>query len=203
MLFRNLALRFWHKGPKCAMTSMGGVGSTALARHIGSIADKTVREHAFSPGVYDSFSDMRLGYMFGNPYNSVLSIFRRSYQQMHVKAMHANSGTRPANLRGVTLEEYLERGIDEFYVERQFDNWVNGANIKHPTILIRYELLDGNIDQILDFFRCSKPFVFKARKSSWQDQPEHIRSGLERIYGAVNEKIESMPAVKILLPQSK
>lgn len=185
---------------RCAMASMGGVGSTALARHIGSIADKTDREHAYSPAVYDGHSALRLGYMFGNPYNAVLSVFRRGYQQMHVVAMHARSGTAPVLLKGVSIEEYLERGVDEFFIERQFDNWTGDADPMHPTILIRYELLGCHIDEILDFFACRKEFVVQPRSSSWRDRPEHIRKGLERIYGRLNERIEAMPAVRIMMP---
>ena len=120
---------------------------------------------------------------------------------MHVKAMHANSGTKPANLRGMTLEEYLERGIDEFFIERQFNNWVNNSNPKHPTIIIRYELLGENIDQILNFFGSDKPFPVKSRKSSWIDQPAHIKKGLEAIYGPLNAKIERLPGIQIIMPQ--
>jgi hypothetical protein len=185
---------------KSAMTSMGGVGSTALARHIGSIADKTVREHAYSPCVYHNIKNLRLGYMFGNPYNAVLSIFRRNYQQMHVKAMHAGTDTQPADLRGVTLEEYLERGVDEFFIERQFDNWVNQAHPEHPTILIKYEELQDNIGDVLAFFGVKDSFNVKKRNSSWLDQPAHIRKGLERVYGGLYEKIEAMPGIKILNP---
>jgi len=187
---------------RCAMASMGGVGSTALARHIGSIADKTDREHAYSPAVYDGHSGLRLGYMFGNPYNGVLSIFRRGYQQMHVVAMHAHSGTTPVRLRGVSIEEYLERGVDEFFIERQLDNWVGNADPKHPTILIRYELLGDHVDEVLDFFACRKAFVVRPRSSSWRDRPEPIRKGLERIYGRLNEKIEALPAVRIVMPRA-
>ena len=187
---------------RCAMASMGGVGSTALARHIGSISDKTDREHAFSPSVYDGHAGLRLGYMFGNPYNSVLSIFRRRYQQMHVVAMHAHSGTTPVRLRGVSIEEYLERGVDEFFIERQLGNWVGNASPKHPTILIRYELLGDHVDEVLDFFCCRKAFVVTSRSSFWTDQPEHIRKGLEKVYGRLNEKIEAMPAIRVMLPRA-
>lgn len=201
MIFLKQLFARYQRGPKCSMCSMGGVGSTALARHIGSISDKTVREHAFSPSVYDSYGQLKIGYMIGSPYNSVLSIFRRGYQQMHAKAMHANSGTQPAKLRGMSLEEYLERGVDEFFIERQFNNWVNNPDPKHPTIIIRYELLADNIDQILNFFDCDKSFAVKTRKSSWTDQPAHIKKGLEKIYGPLNEKIEALPGIKILLPR--
>lgn len=183
---------------KSAMTSMGGVGSTALARHIGSIADKTVKEHAYSPSVYDDLRNVRLGYMYGNPYNAVLSIFRRDYQQMHAKAMHAGSGTHPADLRHMTLDEYLDRGIDEFFIERQFDNWTDESRSRHPTILIKYEALANELDTVLAFFNVKYPFKVKERKSSWLDQPAHIRKGLERIYGGLYEEIEAMPGVLIL-----
>ena len=181
-----------------AMVSMGGVGSTALARHIGSIADKTVKEHAYSPCMYDGNRNLRLGYMFGNPYNAVLSVFRRNFQQMHAKAMHADSPTLPPDLRGVTLEAYLEKGIDAFSIERQFDNWVNQHHSRHPTLLIKYEGLANNIDDVLAFFGVKDAFGVKERQSSWLDQPPHIRTGLERMYGKLNEKIEAMPELQIL-----
>jgi hypothetical protein len=185
---------------KSAMVSMGGVGSTALARHIGSVADKTVREHAFSPSVFESLSNVRLGYMYGNPYNAVLSVFRRGYQQMHAKAMHAGSKTRPSDMRGVTIESYLEKGVDEFCIERQFDNWTNLAAPHHPIILIKYETMKESIGEVLTFFGVKDPFPVKARQSSWRDQPAAIQAGLERMYGTLNEKIEAMPPVRILLP---
>ena len=195
-LLRRRKLRF-----RCAMASMGGVGSTALARHIGSISDKTDKEHAYSPAVYDNYSRLRLGYMAGNPYNALLSIFRRGYQHMHAAAMHANSGTTPADLRGVSLEGYLDRGVDEFFIERQFDNWVHNPKPKHPTIVIRYESLSENIEAVLDFFACRHAFAVETRKSSWLQQPPHIRRGLERMYGNLNEKIERLPGMRILIPQ--
>lgn len=185
---------------KSAMVSMGGVGSTALARHIGSVADKTVREHAYSPAVFEGMSNVRLGYMYGNPYNAVLSVFRRGYQHMHAKAMHAGSKTRPADMRGVTIESYLEKGVDEFCIARQFDNWTRQAEPRHPIILIKYETMKDSIDEVLAFFGVKDPFPVKSRQSSWRDQPAHIQAGLERMYGGLNEKIEAMPPVRVLLP---
>lgn len=186
---------------KSAMASMGGVGSTALARHIGSIADKTVKEHAYSPRIFDQYNNLRLGYIYGNPYNAVLSIFRRNYQSMHVKAMHAGSGTMPADLQGVTLEEFLQAGRDEFYMERQFDNWTAETNPKHPIMLIKYETLGENIDEILDFFGTKDSFEVRERKSSWLDQPEPIQKRLEKVYGSLCAKVEAMPAIKIVYPK--
>jgi hypothetical protein len=119
---------------------------------------------------------------------------------MHVKQMHAHAGTTPASLRGLSLGEYLDRGVDEFFIERQFDNWAANPDPKHPTIIIRYELLGEHIEEVLDFFACRQSFVLKARRTSWRDEPAHIRKGLERIYGRLNEKIESMPGIRILGP---
>ena len=188
-------------GCHCAMASMGGVGSTALARHIGSIADKSPREHAFSPSLYDHEQDLRLGYMFGNPCNAVLSVFRRDYQDMHVQAMNSGSPTPAVSLKGVTIEKFLERGVDELHIERQFDNWTNPANCKHPTILIKYEAMADNIDKVLEFFRCKSAFTVKARTSSWRNQPEPIRRGLEKYYGNLIAKVDAMPGLQILNPR--
>lgn len=187
-------------GPSVALCSMGGVGSTALARHIGSIADKTVREHAFSPSVYNDEPQIKLGYVFGNPYNSVLSVFRRGFQAMHAKAMNANSDTPAANLKNMSIEEYLERGIDEFRLERQLDNWLNPALTQHPVILIKYEELSESIDDVLAFFDCEKSFSVRSRKSSWLEQPKPIVEGLEKMYGGFFDKVNNMSAITIVEP---
>lgn len=185
---------------RCAMASMGGVGSTALARHIGSIADKTPREHAYSPALFAGERNLHLGYIYGNPYNAVLSVFRRGYQEMHARAMNAGSDTPATDLAGVDLEAYLERGVDEFRIARQFDNWVSGHGAEQPIILIKYETLGRNIDEVLRFFDVKAPFVVKERKSSWKDQPAHIRAGLEKIHGPLMERIEAMPEIQIVRP---
>ncbi|MDO8412667.1 MAG: hypothetical protein Q7S51_02635 [Gallionellaceae bacterium] len=193
--------RLMNRAPfRCAMASMGGVGSTALARHIGSIVDKTEREHAFSPVLFSAETNLRIGYLYGNPYNAVASVFRRNYQDMHVRAMNAGSGTHPAMLSGVSLEAYLERGADEFNMERQFDNWVNHAPSHAPVILIKYETLAEHIPEVLKFFACRYPFEVKQRRTTWRDQPEPVRKGLERIYGGLLAKVEAMPPIKILYP---
>lgn len=196
---RRLVIR----GPSVALCSMGGVGSTALARHIGSIADKTIREHAYSPSVYDNESQLKLGYVFGNPYNSVLSVFRRGYQAMHAKAMNANSETKFTDLAGISLESYLANGIDEFNLERQLQNWLNPVLTKHPIILIKYESLGDNIKEVLDFFDCSKPFDVKTRKSSWKTESPTIVTGLEKMYGEFYQQVEAMPAITVIQPQSR
>lgn len=188
---------------KCALASIGGVGSTALARHIGSVADKTDREHAYSPVVYDEECNVRLGYLYGNPYNAVISVFRRNYQDMHARAMNAGSATTPASLQGVSIEAYLERGVDEFKLERQFNNWVHTSNPRHPMILIKYEHLAGHIDEVLKFFGCRYAFQVRQRSSSWQEQPAHIREGLIRMYGGLCAKIDDMPPIQILYPRNE
>lgn len=182
---------------RTAICSMGGVGSTALARHLLSFADKTDLEHAWSPVAYAQRKNLRLGYMFGNPCNAVLSVFRRGYQHMHVRAMNAHSPTPPFDLKGMSIEEYLERGVDEFRIERQFDHWTSPANARHPTVLIKYEGLPQGIGQVLTFFAATRPFEVYSRQSSWTDQPAHIRSGLERMYGGLLGKVEAMPPITI------
>jgi hypothetical protein len=198
-----LVRRLINRAPfRCALASIGGVGSTALARHIGSIADKTDREHAYSPIVYDKECNLRLGYMYGNPYNAVISVFRRNYQDMHAHAMNVGSGVQPASLRNLSLEAYLERGIDEFNMERQFDNWHQVADPKHPMILIKYEQLADHISEVLQFFSCRYAFEVRRRSSSWQEQPAHIRAGLERMYGGLSAKIDDKPPIQIIYPRT-
>lgn len=185
-----------------AMCSMGGVGSTALARHVNSISDKTIREHAYTPSVYDQDKGIRLGYMYGNPYDAVLSVFRRDFQDMHSKAMNINSPTPYKSLKGVSIEQYAEEAVDHFNIQRQFDNWTNPATVKHPTILIKYEGLGDSIEKILAFFESDKPFEVRSRNSAWMKESPQVIDGLQKMYGSLAQQIEEMPPVKILLPNN-
>ena len=183
---------------QCKLVSLGGVGSTALGRHIWSTNDKTSYEHAFSPEIFTGHPSLRLGYMYGDPYNAVLSVFRRGYQDMHIKAMHRHTGIKPPSLAGVTVADYLEEGRDQFGLEAQFDRWVGKVKAPAPLILIKYEGLSTGIGEVLDFFGVKKPFTVRSRKSSWENEPEHIRRGLEKVYGSLREKVLAMSAVKVI-----
>jgi hypothetical protein len=192
-LFASMAGRAY----ECKLISCGGVGSTALGRHLWSTNDKTPYEHAFSPELFKSKPRLRLGYMYGDPYNAVLSVFRRGYQQMHSRAMHTGTGQPTPDLTGVTLDQYLEAGVDQFGLEAQFDRWTRAVTPACDTILIKYEDLSENINQVLEFFSVQKPFQVRTRKTSWDSQPSHIQAGLHRIYGPLREKVLAMPGIKI------
>lgn len=183
---------------ECKLVSVGGVGSTALGRHVWSTNDKTSYEHAFSPAVFTGHPKLRLGYMYGDPYNAVLSVFRRGYQDMHIRAMHRHTGITPPSLAKVSIDEYLEAGLDQFGLEAQFDRWVGAVPAPCPLILVKYEGLAEGIGEVLDFFAVKKPFVVRPRKSSWETQPDNIRRGLEKIYGSMREKVLAMPAIKVI-----
>lgn len=188
---------------RCAIASMGGVGSTALARHVGSLADKTPREHAYSPVLYAEEKPLKLGYIYGDPYNSVISVFRRDYQNMHTTAMNHGSPTAPGNLKNMSLREYLERGVDEFHLERQLDNWTRPVGSPHPILLIKYEEMAQNMDAILRYFEQDEGFEFKPRKSSWEQQPADMVNLLERMYGDVKAKVDKLPGLQLLQPSAE
>lgn len=188
---------------RCAMVSMGGVGSTALARHVGSLADKTPREHAYSPVLYAQDKPLKLGYIYGNPYNAVISVFRRNYQDMHTQAMNSQSPTPAGKLTNVSLEEYLERGLDEFHLERQLDNWANARECPHPILLIKYEDMAQNMNEILRYFEQDDLFEFRLRKSNWGLQSEPVRRALEQMYGSVKAKVDALPGLKLIQPYGR
>lgn len=95
----------WSKSrPNCALVSTGGVGSIAMGRRLDSIADPTDRKHAYTPSLFDNDTNIKLGFMYGNPYDAVLSVFRRGFQNLHSQAMNADSSTPASMLTGVSLE---------------------------------------------------------------------------------------------------
>ena len=117
----------------------------------------------------------------------------------HAQSCHVyRHWCRGTGFERVSLEAHLERGEDVFGLEAQFDRWTGSVQVPVNTILIKYEDLPGNIDQVLDFFGVNKPFEVRGRKTSWQDQPEHIQEGLHRVYGRLREKVLAMPGLKIL-----
>lgn len=181
------------------LTSIGGVGSTALGRHIGSLADKSIYEHAYSPSYFNKFDGIRLGYMFGDPYSAVISIFRRKFQSMHIQQVLRGTDYPLVDLHKWSLTDYLEEGKDLFHLEDQFDNWVKADGAKHSILLIKYESLNITLDEVLSYYKVTKPFELRERKSKLNSQPVEIVKGLEAIYGGLKEKVDQMPALKLIL----
>jgi len=140
-------------------------------------------------------------YLFGNPMNSVISIFNRNLQHIHYRNIF-NKVLKPQNM---TFEYFLDQGVDIFHLEQHFQNWMNDNNEarNYPIILIKYETMWDNLEYIFDFLGLEKKRISefpdkKERKSDWRNQPKKIREKLLKIYTPLLSKINNSPEVKII-----
>jgi len=94
------------------------------------------------------------------------------------------------------FDHYLEQGVDHFRREEQLTNWLAGA--PYPILLVRYEALWENLDQVLHFlevpekYRCRFPQK-KERTTTLHPLTTGQRSLLSTLYGKLEDRIESHP----------
>jgi hypothetical protein len=142
--------------------------------------------------------------MFGDPFNAVLSIWKRGYQFIHEESMsfgkHWFNSPKEFNNRiikmGMPLQDYLRKGVDAFHLGEHIDNWVHfkpPANVK--ILLVKYESLRLHIEEVLSFLECDRPFEVKDRTSDWTKREKPIQRGLQIVYGAVKAKVDRLPSI--------
>jgi hypothetical protein len=186
------------------IVSFGGVGSTSLVAHLeDGNADRNwyhqQGKHCFRPDLLPEVQrglEVKACFIFGDPYHSVISVFRRGLQRRHERSMsRATPGYTPVLRRNTTLQEYLEGGVDRFFLEDHLDNWIGYRGNQVRILAVKYEALGDHIEEVLSFLDCLRPFVVRSRTSSIEDQPEAIRRGLEAIYGPLKVRIDSLPSM--------
>lgn len=187
------------------VVSYGGVGCTALMTvlskfiRVNNKDDKDGLKHKNSPelNIYKGSKIKRVIYVYNNPMNAVLSLFRRHYQ----RAQHKKLTGRKAP-EGLTLKQYVESGIDMFEMEQHFNNWAQGST-KFPILLVNSKHLykPPVLRRIMRFLKINIPislFKQKPRKSNYKTVDPQIREGLEKIYMKFSEELDSLPKVKLV-----
>ena len=186
------------------IVSIGGVGSTSLVAHLEE-GDKdriwchSRYQHCLEPELLPEVRKglgMKACFVFGDPFYSVQSVFRRNLQKRHEKSMTRSiQGYEPRLRKDTTLSEYLQDGVDRFFLDRHVRNWVDYSGTKVQVLAVKYEFLGEHIQEIMEFLECIRPFQVRPRTSRYQDQPPEIQAGLERMYGEVKAYIESLPSL--------
>jgi len=191
---------------KNRVCSFGGVGSTAIIEHIeknkNQIKEHEKRKHTINPKILENYSTKRAIFIFGNPYNSIISIFSRKIQRIHEISMNfGKKWWNEPNEMKITLtpetklESYLESDLDVFNMEEHLDNWASYSG-RIEIALIKYESLAKNINVVLEFLGCKEAMIVKERSSRWQDQNTTIQFGLKRLYGKLKQKVDDMPDIE-------
>ncbi len=111
-------------------------------------------------------------YLFGNPMNVVLSIFRRNLQEVHFRNIFGNS----KRYTPLSFDEFIRNGKDIFDLEGHFDNWTKSTRKErhYSILLLKSETMWKHLPQIFDFLeiprdRINKFPKFEKRNSNWTD----------------------------------
>jgi hypothetical protein len=186
------------------VVSIGGVGSSSLVAHLED-GDKdriwchSRNKHCLEPELLPEVRkglEVKACFIYGDPFPSVLSVFRRGLQQRHEKSMSRSiRGYKPMLRKDTTTLEYLQAGVDRFFLGRQLENWVEYSGTRVKIMAVKYEALQEHIQDILDFLECDRPYEVRPRTSRYDDQPPEIQAGLEKMYGELKARIEAFPSL--------
>lgn len=201
------------------VSSFGGVGSKCLVKGLLQTKDRTIlgdaHTHLRAPPEHRDLDGRAVIYMFGNPYNAVISFFNRRMRKTRshgfntregegdvfwaVKHCRNMGGDHQAMKPEWDVAAYLENGVDLFRMEQHFDNWVN-AKTDYPILFVRYETMWQHLREIFHFMGLPESALAKfppreRRGSSWEHEPEEVRVKLANMYGRLREKIDAVPDI--------
>ena len=148
-------------------------------------------------------------YVYGDPQDAVISLFRRSYQSHMVPKL-----TSPSHLAGFDYRQYvdsnlysgdfhsfLEKGEDAFGIVHHWRAWTT-EEVGFPIALVKYESLHSHLHELLDFLELPLDTVNsfpprRNRASTCKNLPRQDADVLNSIYGAIREDMESLPAFHV------
>lgn len=144
------------------------------------------KTHAYPPETLDKH--FKLVYLFGNPYNTILSTHRRinEWGKLH----HEHLGSKDFKPNDSILYE------DTFHLINHFDKWYKKQNYSFITIKYEYLYDKNTLDELSTFLGFKvKLFPQRLRKTNWQNHP--LGKIVEQTYKELYEKINSAENVKI------
>jgi len=186
---------------------MGGVGSTFFIKHIKKYRstnlsnDKDSLKHILFPP-FSANRNIKYIYIYGNPIDSVISLFRRNIQDLHSKKfLSLNNKLKSINLSD-NLDKYAADGVDRFIFSEQFNNWLTGSKF-YPTLFIKYEKLWENLEVLYDFLEIPREEIKsfpekKKRNSEFLYLDKKTQIGLKKIYAEFEQYINEFDDCFIL-----
>lgn len=175
------------------ISSHGGVGTTFIAEFI----RQSLRTN--DPGDRDHLKHLplpprrldprtRILYVYGDPVDSVLSLFRRGY----ARVQGCKNGVFNPHFAMGALEQYALGGRDDLGMARHLKAWTTSGNYKNPAIAVSYDALWERAQDILEFLEFpeggSAQFPARMdRMSVRSDYDPAVIERLEGIYGGYRE----------------
>lgn len=193
------------------IVSIGGCASSGLIFYLSNNDDELVKhyntfKHRINPDllIKDKNKKYKFLFLIGNPYNAVLSVWRRNLQQYHEKAMtfgkywfkDYRKEYKKVIQEKMTLEEYLSLNIDAFHFEEHIRNWVNYQVEDNTEIMIlKYEFIPSHLKEIKNFLNKKDNFKFGLRSSNWKDENKKMQNGLINVYSKVKNLVDVLPPI--------
>jgi len=166
--------------------------------------------------------DTTVVYIYGNPFNSLLSFYKRNRDtERKISIIDSNGKEEPCKwlkktcywLRGNykdvndawDINGYLDNGKDLFKWEENFDKWIN-SETDYPILFIKSEDMWENWDEIMwhlfgknnfkgDVNKYIKLPEKIQRSSDWTELSEETKTKLFNVYGNLYDKINNLPPV--------
>src|SRR6185503_3715850 len=152
------------------VSSFGGVGSKCLVKGLLQTDDETTlgqaHTHMRQPPSRKALDNRAMIYMFGDPFDAVLSFFNRRTKRTLAHGFKSREGggdnswvvKHCRNIGGDyqamsadwDLSAYLDNGVDLLGMEEHFDNWTN-ARTDYPILFVRYETMWDHVRDIYQF----------------------------------------------------
>lgn len=203
---RRLISRLGTAAHTVQVTSFGGCGTTMLQRFLqehgrdvpGSL-DAMPWKHARVPPASHKVKDgFRACYLFANPMDAVLSVFRRGFQHWHIQRMQGDLSQWKWDWE---LEDFLRCRTDFFRLGEHFTNWTT-AERDYPILLLRFETLWEYLPEVFEFLELPYDLMEqfpdeRPRRSTWEDESPAVREALLELYGDLHRRVEAFPDLRI------
>lgn len=189
------------------VTSFGGSATTAIYDHLAAagvdipatIGQFPFKHQRLPPARDEVPNGFRVVYIFADPRNAVVSLFRRGFQGGHYRGMRLQKPPPEVEQRFVDLDHFLDAGVDDFGLADHFERWHARALRPYPVLFLRYEQMPETWPTLRDFvgLPADQPFLtMRPRASEWQSLPDAARARLDEMYGDLARELAALPAVE-------
>jgi|2_EtaG_2_1085320.scaffolds.fasta_scaffold05129_1 hypothetical protein len=200
------------------LISPGSVGSTYLENLFGTCiksvkTDYNAHERNSNLAI---FNNSKVCYIFGNPYDIVLSYFRRGFMVLpyqHAGNMAGDVGVLRKTFHGGalcwfdnkpvfgkhswSLDEYLELNNDPFKLEEHFLNWYRNPDRKYEIMFLKYETSNNHIKELCTWFNIGEKYADKYQRKNRNSNYKNLNNTrlkkMQRLYGDFFDRVESLP----------
>lgn len=177
------------------MVSHGGVGTTFLIEHLQKFRstncayDRDGLKHLPYPPVWLE-SGKPVVYVYGDPVEAVLSLFRRDYALVQA----GKNGMLFEGRSLGSLEDYVKHGKDSLGLTKHFLAWKGRKEEGGGGLLLGYADIWNRIEELRHLLDLPARFVeeFPAqrrRNSQKENLDPEVRARLEKIYESYYEQI--------------